>query len=63
MEITRPLPQAQLTSPFAMSTEKDRPGMFARRVKSPFQVRRQKVTKEPPHDGEIASMLLSKITA
>jgi hypothetical protein len=58
MEITRPLPQAQLTSPFAMPTEEDRPGMFARRAKSPFQVRRQKLTKEPPHDGEDAGILL-----
>jgi hypothetical protein len=59
MEITTPLPQVQLTSPFAMPTEEERPGMFARRAKSPFQVRRQKLTKEPPRDGEIASMLLS----
>jgi hypothetical protein len=61
MEITKPLPQVQLKSSFAMPTEEQRPGMFSRRAKSPFQVRRQKLTKEPPQDGEIASMLLSHL--
>jgi hypothetical protein len=58
MEITKPLPQAQLTSPLAMPTEEERPGMFSRLGKSPFPIRRQKSTKEPPRDGEDAGILL-----